>query len=578
MELHDFYNLIQNPIADPNVIHQLINIYGDDSTFSSNFYDKVLSQHKKGKSIGKCNGNLKNRFEVALFNKWKNEVLSMTRDQFIELHRRGSYPETFPRLRKYLRGVPDVKSIEEINQYKYGHDVPQEIKDLFEDYCYDSLGWGTGWEHISSRHINAKKTSQMKIEHRLYLNIDPTIIHRLAMEFISKCEALNVPFYFKFDLMGSRDDVMVIYSDTKHLPLFIEILNTIKKENPDINNSFFEPPMLTGKVYDWLGYGTETKDGKVSYNTKRVDAIEKAIDRTTKDWVKSNIIKMINFRDNYVHFYEYITVVMIEQKLRELKNTYKYYDDCSKNNKNGYDPNYALSHLGLKMIDIESIEFKDHLYKKLIVNMEDRIISFCENPDFEFNIDINIRDGKKLSFNKYDMERAFRKISTKIGKNDPNYEISVRDNIIEESKKVGIDKNKYCFDTYMVYKIINENPEIVRKEVPVNKTGVVNNVKLKEQVVDPFKVVSKRDMVVHTNYVPSQKLIAELQNLIDNDTDKVLTYMHHHLNAMRILVPYLVEHQPRIADMFVDDVIVRYPEVQAIYEDALNKVQVKRGI
>jgi len=568
MELLDIYNNIKNPLDEPDIIDKLIDIYGDNSTLALNLYDKLINQNKEGKVIGKEYSELRNRFVYGMFNKWKHEVLSMTKEEFIDLYRRGHYPPNFPDLRNYLKTIPDAKTKEEAFEYMYGHNVPSNIKDLFEGYYWDSIGFGTGWTHVSSRNVNAKKTKQIPVEHRLYLNVDSTAIYKIAMEFISKCEEMGIPYYFKFSPIGNRDDDIVVYSDSKHLPLFIDVLKKIKEENKDLLNVYHKPPILSGKIYDWLGYGSEPEEHKSSFNSKRANAISKGIENTTKEWVKDNLIKLINFRNNFIHFYEYIALAMVESKISNLKSTYKLYDDSSRNSSKGYDPNHALDMLGVKLIDLESIEFKNYVYKKVILNMEDRIISYCENPNYEFEIDVPVRNGKSIKFNQYDMVKTFRTISPKIRDNDPEFTNKVKENIIEESKKVGIDKNKYCFDVKRVYELSN-NKSISKIDIPSKQTPTIQDNQIKKaKVVEPIKVVNKRDMVIHTNYVPSQYLLGRLQELLDYNPDMVIPYLYKNMNGIRVLLPYLVENNSELADKFVDEAVYKYPEIQSIYDKA----------
>ena len=566
MELLDIYNNIKNPIDDPNIINRLINIYGDDSTLASNLYDKIIDQNRSGKVIGKVYPELQRKFELGIFNKWKHEVISMTDEELQDLINNGVYPESFRKLKDYLKSMPEVKTLDELNNYKYGHDVPTDIKDLFENYSWDSTKSEQGWKYVSSRNIYAGKRESIKPEHELYLNVDSTAIHRIAMEFISKCEEMNIPYSFKYNEIANRDDVIVIYSDTKHLALYIDVLEKIKEENPDLNESFHQPPILSGKVTEWMGYGTTPREENTSFNLKRANAIESGINKTTKEWVKDHIIKMINFRGSFVHFFEYITVAMVETKIEELKSSYRYYDDCSKADKKGYDPDYALSQLGLKMIDLEAIVFKDTLYKELITNMEDRIITFCENPDFKFKIELPTRNENKISFNQYDMDNAIRKISPKIGDNDPDYQNNVRDNIIDESKKVGIDKNKYCFEVDMIFELINESKNVVKKQVPTKSKQTQDITKIiKARAIDPIRSRDRRSMMVHTSYVPSKYLTKDLQELLDRNRELVIPYLYKHMSSMRILLPYLIKEDSDLADQFIDEAIDRYPELQEIY-------------
>ena len=220
------------------------------------------------------------------------------------------------------------------------------------------------------------------------------------------------------------------------------------------------------------------------------------------------------------------------------------------------------------MIDLESIEFKDHLYKKLIANMEDRIISFCEDPDYKFKIELPVRDGKTITFNQYDMDKAIKRIIPKIKSNDEQFVEDVRTSIIEESKKVGIDKNNYCFDTEMVFNLIKENKNSVKKEIPSKTKPTVDVTTIKSKPIEPYKVVSKRDMIVHTNYVPSHKLIEELHDMVENHFDDVLDYLYKNMSSIRTLLPELMKLAPRLADIFVDDACIKYPEVQRIYDEA----------
>ena len=580
MELLDIYNNIQNPINDPDIINQMINISGDDSRFGFNFYDKMINQKKHGKAIINKDELLQDLFEVGTFRKWRSEVLSMTKEEINEFIKFGVYGEDFYKLRSYLKNIPEVRTMDDYNNIRYSHEVTKEIKALFDKYYWTVYNDSNSWIHVSSNNIYAKKKPEIQTEHELFLNVDSTVIHRLAMELITKCEELKIPYHFKMNTTCLRDDDFVVFTDTKHLHLFIEILETILLENPDLERSFHEPPILTGKINNWLGYGTSSEyKAEKDYMSKRVDCVESAINKTARDWVKDNIIKMIFFRDQYVHFYEYIAKSMVQDKIAELKSRYELHDDSSRLDKRGYDPDYALNKTGVKKTDLDFPQFFDYLYNQLIENMESRIISYIEDPNYTFEVKIDTRNDNKIVFNQFDLDKTLCKIAPKIRDNDPEFVDKVREGIDAECKAYGFDKSKFCFDVNMVYKFISEDGKSVMKEVPYKEAERRNVPRPKKiKIPDPIRIVKKRNMVVSTNYVPSQKMTAELQDLIDNHTEKVLPYMHRHMSAVRILLPYLVEHHSRLADMFVDDVIIKYPEVQGIYESALEKNERRRGL
>ena len=50
---------------------------------------------------------------------------------------------------------------------------------------------------------------------------------------------------------------MVIYADTKLLPYYLCILGEIEKEYPDIIKRCGRPPILSGVIRNWIGYGSE---------------------------------------------------------------------------------------------------------------------------------------------------------------------------------------------------------------------------------------------------------------------------------------------------------------------------------
>lgn len=48
------------------------------------------------------------------------------------------------------------------------------------------------------------------------------------------------------------------------------------------------PPILTGKINEFIWYGSEPKIEKNSFNKKRSQSIEKAIDNENKKWIMKN--------------------------------------------------------------------------------------------------------------------------------------------------------------------------------------------------------------------------------------------------------------------------------------------------
>ncbi len=105
--------------------------------------------------------------------------------------------------------------------------------------------------------MTAKKDQYPSIEHRLYLDIESLDTYKMTTYLVEKCDEHHLPYYFKFDQYADRDDTIVIYSSTENLTKYVEILHEIKKEHPELISRTKEPPVLTGKIDGWIGYGSE---------------------------------------------------------------------------------------------------------------------------------------------------------------------------------------------------------------------------------------------------------------------------------------------------------------------------------
>ena len=199
----------------------------------------------------------------------------------------------------------------------FGSHADKDLEDAFEKYAWNSEGQYSSWEYVSSQKISAFRSNGMDSEHRLYINTDPLDIYKVSMYLISKCVQRNIPYDFKFDEAGNRDDTIIIYTDTDHFLDFISILNEIEKEHPEIIANVKNPPLLSGKIGGWIGYGTEPKipGKKTSFNEVRADAIEEAMNKSVTDWLEEHFIRLIAYNNNTVHVFEYVSAVVTDEIL-----------------------------------------------------------------------------------------------------------------------------------------------------------------------------------------------------------------------------------------------------------------------
>ena len=105
------------------------------------------------------------------------------------------------------------------------------------------------------------------IEHRLYINCEPTVTYQFLDYFAEECKRQGLSFYFKtaylYDNVGNpqnqnaltRSESAVIYMSGEDAIKYINICKKIKHDHPELN--FYAPPVATGSIDGWLGYGKE---------------------------------------------------------------------------------------------------------------------------------------------------------------------------------------------------------------------------------------------------------------------------------------------------------------------------------
>ena len=111
--------------------------------------------------------------------------------------------------------------------------------------------------------------------------------------FLKKCKERKLPIA----IQDSSDCWYVIHSDTEKLPIYLEILEEIGREYPDIQEKVEEPPLIVGKINEWIGYETYPRD---SYFHIRTGIVNYAINEKLGKWKKrgadrSNLYKNSKF-------------------------------------------------------------------------------------------------------------------------------------------------------------------------------------------------------------------------------------------------------------------------------------------
>lgn len=160
-----------------------------------------------------------------------------------------------------------------------------------------------GGEGIMGFHVNPQNLqvydtgiNEEKGEMKFYINAG-TDTYKFASLFQERCERLGINYYFKVvDAYKQdeyeRNDKMCIYTERKDAEKFLEVIQQVKGENPDI--ILKNPPLLTGKIEGNIGVGMDniSSEGK-SYNQEMSTICFETIKEFFKDMPRDQILGFI---------------------------------------------------------------------------------------------------------------------------------------------------------------------------------------------------------------------------------------------------------------------------------------------
>lgn len=454
MALMDIYNNAKNPIDDENIIRKFIELYSKSTNHS--FYGCLV----------RANGNVDSSryspkdcdaFYAMLFNIWKKSITSMTKEEYIKLYQEGALKSDFVKLRNFLLRTPDASTREEVNAIIFANREDKELEEAFDKYKWSSFGEYSGWEHICSRYMHAKKEKHQPVEHRIYIRVDSIGIYRLCKCFTEECEKQHIPYYFKFSAFDNRDDSIVVYSSTKYLNKYIEILNKIKEEHKELQPYIGKAPLLSASIEGgWLGYGSEPtckrENGDLySFNDLRAEIIEKSIEKTTQNWLQNHMNMIIPYGGRRITFSDYLMMKTTEYFIHKLSRQY----DSEKNirikkaekSNTQFDESEVIKACGYSKQKLESIEFKNYVYR-LIASKKDEYIKAMSTGNYKgiSKIDIVVANNKKLWFTSKDLINTIKGLVPIIVKSDSTFIGCIQNEIKKESSKYNIDTNNFAFD------------------------------------------------------------------------------------------------------------------------------------
>lgn len=466
MRYEEIYECIKNPLDKKENIDKLLEAYADDT----NYYKSLIKVNSKNKDMVYYKQDTSN-LHAYLFNTWKKEMLSITKEQYEQAIKKGIYQKDVFILLDLLRKTPDVLTEKEAKIILNDYYENEELNAAIDKYRWDTIGAYSNWTHISSYHVRAKKIWVPTTEHRLYINASQKDIQVLSKLFIDKCTEKNLPYYFKIAEHNRRDDNIVIYSDTKNLTNFLHVLQEIEKEHPDIIKRCGEPPVLTGVLNNWIGYGSEplTVQEQTSFNSVRSNIIASAIETEMKKWYKKHINDTVSYQGETMDFYQYFGKKVVERELATSKQILE------------RNPNSKLS--SYSMEEINNPNFAKAIEKYVSANIKPIIQEYLNENQTIKGIPFTI-NGKERKISASSIIATIKANINIINKNDPEFTKRIKLRIEEKSKDKGIDIKKYCFDIKNVKLLLKADQEeaksiIQKQSEKTNKQALSNDSSIK---------------------------------------------------------------------------------------------------
>ena len=493
-------------VTDPLTIETLkriIELY----SLNPNFHTSLMSANKRNNS--RINYFDKKNLEDSMFASWKKDVLALTQDDIKKLYQEIKIEKDFIKLRNFVAKHQDI--------YDHGDFISainkEGLRTVYEAYRWDSKGSSdNGWIYINSNKIHKYKEEPFKISHNLFINTNSDDTYMMADLFRKKCEEEKLPYLFKVSESPFRDDSIVIYSSDDYLDSYLNILEDIKKENPDLVSRINNPPILSAKV-DYFGYGaapSRSEDGRNrSYNVVRSNIIEKIIAEKGREWFYKNR----NLTLGEVSIMDAIVKECSDRVFATMKKNYanalEYEKEYAKKYNVSFNEAIVYSKLGYTQDQLKDYDFGKKIIQTIKINME-RVLAddkiFSKHP-LKNAFDIPLDYGKSYSVNYGDVTRIIKRSVVGITKFDPNFIKNVMASIRGKYYSEEIQEKNFAFSKRFDLDSLKSHSSKESKRIYIGKLDWPEFEELKNLALN-YKVEYDKDinkLVVYNTKLKNKK-------------------------------------------------------------------------
>lgn len=144
-----------------------------------------------------------------------------------------------------------------------------------------------------------------KIDERLYVNLKAANTIDFVKKFINKAiNSKETPIPLLKFSTKYRIDQLVIYSRVEDTEKYIDYLEEIKKEYPELCVGTENVDINMGNINGWIGYGEEIIEENSSYSSIRDDMVDDFLDiLKDKQFISCNKLNNINITTNIIKIF-----------------------------------------------------------------------------------------------------------------------------------------------------------------------------------------------------------------------------------------------------------------------------------
>ena len=318
MDIGEFLLQVAKPLSVNSDVAKILGAYRK----GYGLYSALTKVNTEGKEMYRYSISESDKYYSSIFNEWKKAVIDMPQSHYVKMVAAKKFGEDFRAMREVLKKTKDMHTKQEVLDFLYKFNTKETIEALEKYNPFDQAGMS--WTYITNRYVDARQSVGFPVQHRLYLNIDGSYVHKVANYLRSYAKHNGISYEFKFEECADRADTMVIYCSDDNLMLYVNAIEKLIEQEPELVYHIHKPPVLTGSYKGIIGYGEEVADAKTSYNDLRAKAIQPILDEDYKKWREGFPKQNYKVDGKVYRPLDYVTYQLYMETARKFVKEYNY--------------------------------------------------------------------------------------------------------------------------------------------------------------------------------------------------------------------------------------------------------------